>query len=57
MNDPRSQKSGFGLFGLLERLDTAHVFQLSPILLGHEEACKDHKNAFLNDPKSQKRSF
>ena len=34
-----------------------NVFQLSAILLGHEEACKDHKNAFLNDPKSQKRSF
>ena len=34
-----------------------NVFQLSAILLGDEEACKDHKNAFLNDPKSQKRSF
>ena len=24
MNDPRSQKNGFGLFDLLERLDTAY---------------------------------
>ena len=34
-----------------------NVFQLSAILLGHEEACKDHKNIFLNDPKSQKEVF
>ena len=31
-----------------------NVFQLSAILPGHEGSFKDHKNAFLNDPKGQK---
>ena len=34
-----------------------NVFQLSAMLPGHEGSFKDHKNAFLNDPKSQKRGF
>jgi len=34
-----------------------HVFQLSATLPGHEGSFKDHKNAFLNDPKSQKKEF
>ena len=34
-----------------------NVFQLWTTLLGHEGSFKDHKNAFLNDPKSQKRGF
>ena len=34
-----------------------NVFQLSATLPGHEGSFKDHKNAFLNDPKSQKRCF
>ena len=34
-----------------------NVFQLSATLPGHEGSFKDHKNAFLNDPKSQKRGF
>ena len=31
-----------------------NVFQLSAMLPGHEGSFKDHKNAFLNDPKAQK---
>ena len=31
-----------------------NVFQLSAMLPGHEGSFKDHKNAFLNDPKGQK---
>ena len=34
-----------------------NVFQLSAMLPGHEGSFKDHKNAFLNDPKGQKRGF
>ena len=34
-----------------------NVFQLSAMLPGHEGSFKDHKNAFLNDPKSQKKRF
>ena len=34
-----------------------NVFQLSPMLPGHEGSFKDIKNAFLNDPKAQKRGF
>ena len=34
-----------------------NVFQLSATLPGHVGSFKDHKNAFLNDPKSQKRCF
>ena len=34
-----------------------NVFQLSAMLPGHEGSFKGHKNAFLNDPKGQKRGF
>ena len=34
-----------------------NVFQLSATLPGHVGSFKGHKNAFLNDPKSQKRGF
>ena len=34
-----------------------NVFQLPAMLPGHEGSFKDHKNAFLNDPKSQKIVF
>ena len=34
-----------------------NVFQPSAMLSGHVESFKDHKNVFLNDPKSQKRGF
>ena len=34
-----------------------NVFQLSAMLPGHDGSFKDHKNAFLNDPKGQKRGF
>ena len=34
-----------------------NVFQLPAMLPGHEGSFKDHKNAFLNDPKGQKRGF
>ena len=34
-----------------------NVFQHQATLPGHEGSFKDHKNAFLNDPKSQKRGF
>ena len=34
-----------------------NVFQLPAMLPGHEGSFKDHKNAFLNDPKGQKSSF
>ena len=49
-------------FGLLDRTDTAYFdstkcFQPSAMLPGHEGSFKDHKNAFLNDPNSQKRGF
>ena len=33
------------------------VFQHMAMLPGHEGSFKDHKNAFLNDPKGQKRVF
>ena len=32
-------------------------FQHSATLPGHEGSFKDHKNAFLNDPKGQERGF
>ena len=32
-----------------------NVFQLLAMLPGHEKSFKDHKNAFLNDSKGQKR--
>ena len=49
-------------FGLLDPLDIAYCdsakcFQLSAMLPGHEGSFKDRKNAFLNDPKAQKRGF
>ena len=34
-----------------------NVFQLSAMLPGHEGSFKDHKNALLDDPKSQKIGF
>ena len=34
-----------------------NVFQPSTMLPGHVKSFKDHKNAFLNDPKGQKRGF
>ena len=34
-----------------------NVYQRSAMLPGHEGSFKDHKNAFLNDPKSQKEVF
>ena len=34
-----------------------NVFQPSAMLSGHVESFKDHKNVFLNDPKSQERGF
>ena len=34
-----------------------NAFQLSAMLPGREGSFKDHKNAFLNDPKGQKRGF
>ena len=34
-----------------------NVYQRSAMLPGHEGSFKDHKNAFLNDPKGQKRGF
>ena len=34
-----------------------YVFQLWAALPGHMGSFKDHKNAFLDDPKSQKRGF
>ena len=34
-----------------------NVFQLFAMLPGHEGSFKDHKNAFLNDPKSKKSGF
>ena len=49
-------------FGLSDRLDIGYCdstkcFQCSATLPGHEGSFKDHKNAFLNDPKSQKKTF
>ena len=49
-------------FGLLDRLDIGYCdstkcFQCSATLPGHEGSFKDHKNAPLNDPKSQKIGF
>ena len=34
-----------------------NVLQLSAMLSGHGGSFKDHKNAFLNDPKDQKKVF
>ena len=34
-----------------------NVYQLSAMLPGQAGSFKNHKNAFLNDPKSQKRRF
>ena len=49
-------------FGLLDRLDIAYCdstkcFPTLEMLPGHEGSFKDRKNAFLNDPKAQKRGF
>ena len=59
----RAENEVFGHFlefGLLDRLDigycdSAKCFELSAMLPGHEESFKDHKNAFLIDPRSQKK--
>ena len=42
---------------ILHIMIVLNVFQLSATLPGHVGSFKDHKNAFLNDPKSQKRCF
>ena len=42
---------------ILHILIELDVFQLSAMLPGHDGSFKDHKNAFLNDPNSQKRGF
>ena len=42
---------------ILHIVKVLNVFQLSAILPGHVGSFKGHKNAFLNDPKSQKRCF
>ena len=39
---------------ILQIVIVLNVFQLSAMLPGHEGSFKDHKNAFLNDPKGQK---
>ena len=46
----------FGLLDLLDitYFDSSNVFQHSTTLQDHEGSFKCHKNAFLNDPKSQK---
>ena len=42
---------------ILHILIVQNVFQLSAMLPGHEGSFKDHKKAFLNNPKAQKRGF
>ena len=42
---------------ILHIVIVSNVFQLSAALPGHEGSFKKYKNAFLNDPKSQKRGF
>ena len=42
---------------MLHNVIVLNVFQHSTTLLDHEGSFKCHKNAFLNDPKSQKRGF
>ena len=61
----RAKKVVFGHFlefGLLDRLDIAYydstnVSQHLGVVTGHAGSFKNQKNAFLNDPKSQKRGF
>ena len=66
LNDPKSQKREFlaNFLSLVCWIDlilhiviVLNVFQLSAMLPGREGPFKDHKNAFLNDPKGQKRGF
>ena len=42
---------------LLDIVIVLNVFQLSAMLPGHEGSFKDHKNAFFDDAKGQKRGF
>ena len=42
---------------ILHNVIVLNVFQHSTTLLDHEGSFKCHKNAFLNDPKSQKKRF
>ena len=42
---------------ILHNVIVLNVFQHSTTLPDHEGSFKCHKNAFLNDPKSQKRGF
>ena len=66
LNDPKGQKKRFLAIFLslvcwidliLHIVIVLNVFQLSATLPGHVGSFKGHKNAFLNDPKSQKRCF
>ena len=66
LNDPKSQKKRFlAIFWslvcwvdlILHIVIVLNVFQLLARLPGHKESFKSHKNAFLNDPMSQKRGF
>ena len=62
----KAKKEVFGHFlefGVMDRLDILdivlelNVLQLQAILPGHEGSFKNHKNAFFNDRKGQKRGF
>ena len=66
LNGPKSQKRRFlAIFWswvcyidlILHIVIELDIFQLSAMLPGHDGSFKDHKNAFLNDPKCQKRGF
>ena len=56
---PKKEVFGYFLeFGLLDRLDIVYCDSIKRFpTLGNVKIFKDHKNAFLNDPKSQKRGF
>ena len=65
LNDPEPKKSFLAIFLslvcwidlMLHIVIVLNVFQPSAMLSGHVESFKDHKNVFLNDPKSQKKVF
>ena len=60
---PKEVFGHFREFGLLDRLDVAYCdstkcfLTFVNVLPGHVKSFKDRKNAFLNDPKGQKRGF
>ena len=66
LNDPKSQKKRFLVIFwalvrwidlILHNVIVLNISQVLKTLTDHEGSFKCHKNAFLNDPKSQNRGF